>query len=137
MHARSPCADKSRGSRPAAAHRRLTIRLIYCGARAVKGAKRAAFRNVGSLQPLPERRDRQHLTVVGGDHSLVATEPDGETGQGGGIRGRAIEGNRGLPLNLHCSQPRNVAVPPAAGGEGDGQDGGAARVDQTVGGASR
>jgi hypothetical protein len=110
--------------------------LIYCGAGAVDGAKRGAFRNVGPLQPLPERRDRQHLAVVG-DHSLVAAEPDSEAGQGGGIRGRAIEGSRGLLLHLLGPQPRHLAAPPAAGGEGDGQDGGAARVGLTVGGASR
>ena len=52
-HSRSPCAHKSCGSRPATAQRRLTIGLIYCGARAVDGAKRGASCNVGPLLHSP------------------------------------------------------------------------------------
>ena len=98
----SPCADNSRGSRPAAAQRRLPIRLIYCGAGAVDGAKRGAFAmSVRSATPsaprpaAPRRRRRR----------LVAAEPDSEAGQGGGIRGRAIEGSGGSSCTCSARSP--------------------------------
>ena len=145
--ARSPCAEKPFGSRPAAAHRRLTIKLIDCGVRARSSTAphRSIARNIGPFE-MSTRSCHSFSAVTGGptrstalssSATIVLVRPSRMASQARAV-GFGSAGSRGTGgSSCNCSRRRDLAAPPAPGGKGDHQDREVVWVDEPISNARR
>ena len=120
------CAANSLGSRPAIAHRRLTMRLIDCGVSAlflhrlpaVDRAKHWSLADAGPFQPFAQgvdgRSDEEHPALIVRIPSLGAAELDWQARQGWRLRISWIKWHRRLVRELLDAEPGDFTAPASA-----------------------